>query len=475
MTDALLVAPIVVPLLAAGASALLRGRLLWQRMVTSAGLTAVGAVGVVLLLQALDGTMAVAVIGSHTALTGIALTADPFGAALVVATALLAGAAVTGMIGADEDREALVHPVLLLLLAGVGGSYIAGDLFTLFVLFELVMISSAVLLALHVRLRRMRLVVVYITVNLVGTTLLLAGIATLLAEAGTVNLALLGRQTVDAGHPGPLLVVVGFAVKAGLLPFTGWLALAYPLARRALLALFAGSLTTVGVAALYRVGLLAFDGGAVVRLPVLVLAATTAVVAALAALAATDGARVLALLVVTQVGFMVLGLGLGSRGAVAAGVVFILQDVLVKTGLVLAWRPLEQAATDARSRRLAVASFGVLALSLAGLPPLTGFVGKALLVEAAFATGAPAVAAAALIASALTLAALLRLWHASRSRPDLPPSPARTTPGSVAPAAVLAVAAVVVGILPQPLLHVGDAAADLLLQPDTYAEQVLTP
>ncbi|WP_114454895.1 proton-conducting transporter membrane subunit [Halopolyspora algeriensis] len=478
-TQLLLIAPLIAPLTAAGIAALGRGRRGLQRVASTVALVVVTGAGTLLTLRAVPSGVVHTVIGSETALTGIALTADPFGAALVAAIGLLTTVAVTTTAGTGDDHHPLQHPLLLVLVGGACGSFVAGDLFNLFVMFEVVLIASYVLLVLHGGLRQFRAAAVYVIVNLVGTVLLLAGIAAVFAATGTVNLALLAeRPTVAAGAmPGAALVLIAFTLKAGLLPFSGWLVVGYPATRRTTMALFAGTMTTVGMAALYRVALLAFGDAEVLRTAVLVVAVATALLTSLAALAAADHGRVLALLITTQVGFMALGFGLGTVAGIAAGVFFVLQDVLVKTAVVLAYRSCGEHHPPV-IRGIVTASFAVLALSLVGFPPLAGFVGKALLVEAALEAGAVVAAAVALAASAMTLAALLPLWwHITGNRDGGGEGTARRLrPGAcAAPAAVVAVAAVAVGIVPGWLLAIAGAAAEVLADPAGYAQEVLGP
>ncbi|WP_017975358.1 complex I subunit 5 family protein [Actinopolyspora halophila] len=413
ITQLLLLSPLIAPLAAAAFAALGRRWNGVQRAVTIAALVVVIAAGVLLVVESLSSGVVSTVVGGKSSLTGIALTADPFGAALVAATGLLAAVVTATMAMTGDDHSPFLQPLMLVLIGGASGSFIAGDLFNLFVFFEVVLIGSYVLLILLGGLPQLRAASVYVTVNLIGTMLLLTGIAGVFAATGTVNLARLAQQpVVDSGAmPGAVLVVLAFTLKAGLLPFSGWLAVGYPAAQRTTMALFAGTLTTVGVAALYRVVLLAFDGSSVLRSGVLVVAVATLLLASVAAVAAKQHGRVLGLLIVTQVGFMAAGFALGTVAAVTAGVFFILQDVVIKAAAILAYRPLGDSTVPAGGvRAVALTGFALLALSLVGIPPLAGFVGKALLVEAAFDAGSVVVAVAVLVASAATLAALLPLW-----------------------------------------------------------------
>jgi multicomponent Na+:H+ antiporter subunit D len=495
LAELLLLAPFLVPLTAASVSLLSRRRIVLQRIVGFAALAVTAACGVALTAVTLNAGVVHAVIGTDEALTGVALTADPLGAALVVATAVLTTAVLVAMAAAgDDDERPFLHPLVLVLVSGACGSFVAGDLFNLFVLFEVALIASYVLLVLGDELPTLRAAVVYTGVNLLGTLLLLTGIAGVFGVAGTLNIALLAEQTSveqDAAMPGAVLVTIAFMLKAALLPFSGWLVVGYAAARRTTMALFAGTMTTIGIAALYRVVMLGFGGAEVLRLIVLGAAAATLPLAPLAAIKARDEGRVLALLIVAQVGFMGVGFGLGTAAGLAAGVYFILQDVLVKTAAVLAYRPLEARWPPSGAlRTAAIATFAVLALSMIGMPPFAGFVGKALLVTAAFETRSWAIVAAMLAASAAMLAAVLALWRGPGERPAgttatrdgtiAPPADLETLPQArwrsavaLAPAAVVALAALAAGVLPAGLLRLAEAAARVLLDPPAYAREVL--
>jgi multicomponent Na+:H+ antiporter subunit D len=478
-TQLLLVAPFAAPLAAAGVAAVVRGHRTLQRILSAAAVLTVVASGVAITLRRGDAPVLHTVIGGEEALVGVALTADPLGAGLVAAVGLLTAMVVATLAATGGDTHPALHPLILVMLAGASGSFLAGDLFNIFVFFEVVLIASYVLLVRPGEARQLRAAAVYVAVNILGTLLLLSGIAAVYGTAGTVNLALLAEQSTGGGvSPGAALVVVAFTVKAGLLPFSAWLVAGYPAAERTTLALFAGTLTTVGVAAIYRVVLLSFAGSAALRTGVLVAAVATLLVGSLAATAAGDHGRVLALVVLVQVSFMALGFGLGTTAGVAAGVFFILQDTVVKAAVVLAHAGgMQPGQLSRRARWLVVGAFTLLALSLAGVPPLSGFVGKALIVEAAFGAGAGLVAAVAMAGSAATLAALLPLWR------DLTGPPPRPSPGTrgaartlpALPVAVAALAALAVGIVPGWLLSVADAAATTLLDPAAYVTEVTGP
>jgi multicomponent Na+:H+ antiporter subunit D len=475
---------VVLPLFAAALTALVRRSPVVQRVITIATLTAVTVIGGVLVAATAGGGIVATVVGGHPAALGIALTVDPLGAVMVLVTGVLALAAVAAMSLRRDDGHPFAHPVVLVMLTGVWGSFVTGDLFNLFVAFETTLIASYVLLVLDGTRRQARAGAVYVTVNLLGSLVFLAGVGLLYGTAGTVNLAQLAAQPtqMSSGAIGPALVVLAFAVKAALLPFSGWLRVAYPVAPRAVSPLFAGLLTTVGVVAMYRVMLLSFGEAPVLRQAILVAAIATAIAGGLATLAVTGPAPLLAHVVLAQAGFMAVGVGIGTVDAVAAGIFFVVQDVVIKTALFLGAFATDDVATDGvglvQARPILAVTVAVAGLSLAGFPPLSGFVGKALLIRSAFDAGLVIASVGMLVASFGVLVAVGRLWRgivwrtvadevtsavASRGRRRV----------TAVPAMVLASAAILIGVVPGPLHELATRAAEVLTDPAAYARTVL--
>lgn len=472
---------IVVPLAAAAVAALARTSRLAQRAVSLLAVAAVVGFGVALLAATADGDLVVTVVGGSEARYYIALTVDPFSALVVAAAGVVATAVLTTMMLRGDDHHPLLHPLVLVLLAGALGTFVTGDLFNLFVFFELTLLASYVLLVIGGRAEQTRAASVYVTVNLFGSLAFLAGAGLLYGATGTVNLAVLATAPPAPGREiAEVVIVVAFALKAALLPLGGWLRVAYPVVAAPVGALFGALLTTVGVVALYRVVPVAFTSAAV-QPAVLAAGAATAVVAAVTAVAVPGRRRVLALVVMAQAGLMAVGVGLGGAGALAAGMVFVVQDVVAKAAAFLALGAVDDLDTGDRelatARPVLAAVIGVVLASLAGLPPTSGFVGKALLVRESLAGGAWAVAAAVLAASLAVLAAGVALWRRSawavpRGASVAAPREARRR-AAVVPAAVLAAVVLAIGLVPGPLIERTRAAADILTRPDAYAGEVL--
>lgn len=483
MSNASLV-PIVVPLAAAALAALGRRSRWLQRIVTLAAVTAVLGIGIHLIASTTGGTVLTTVLGGTDARFRIALVADPLSALVVTVTALVALACTVALIARDDDENRLLLPVLLVLLAGSLGTFVTGDLFNMFVFFEVTLIASYVLLVIGGTAAEARAAAVYVVINLAGSLVFLLGVGLLYGAVGSVNLAVLATETArpPVRAVAEAVVVVAFALKAALLPLGGWLRVAYPVTPRAVSALFAGILTTVGVVAMYRVIPLAF-GSTGALTAVLVAGTVTATGAALAAAAPAGRWHIVTLVVMAQAGFMVVGVGLGTVDGIAAGVVFVVQDVIAKTAIFLALSATGDADTGGRDlalhRPVLAATIGVTLVSLAGLPPTSGGIGKALLVRAALLAGQPVVAAVLLLASLLVLAAGVRLWHRTSWQAQEPGGEHRAVAPPVrrriaaAPAVVLALALLVIGLQPAWLDASARSAAQVLIDPEAYTRQVL--
>lgn len=478
---ALLVLAVVTPLAGAAVGTLWRRRRRLQRVV--ALVVAVGEVGIGVTLLAAGPEIHVTALAGWPERFAIILVGDPLAALFIAVTGVLAVAVLVAAMAAGDDDHASFHPLVLVLVGGVCGVYLVGDLFNLFVWMEVTLVSSSALAVLQGTERQVRAVVVYVSANLLGTLLVVTGVALTYATSGSVNFAVLASQPPPGEGP-PLvpaaILFVAFGVKAALLPLGGWLPVTYPAAPRAAGALFAGLLTTVGVVVLYRLSTILYPGSALLLTPLLGVACATAVVAALAAAGQRNLGPALAFIVMTQAGLAVIGAGLASAAALTAGTFFLLQDVVAKTAVYLAAARLGDAPGPGAASAPAApvtAAFAIAALSLSGVPPTAGFAGKALLLSAALADDRWFVAATILGGSLLTAIAFLGLWRV-RLTPGLPgpngtSGTVRGRIGSSAPPVVLAGVLLAVGLLPATLYSLVEPAAAVLTDPSAYVEAVL--
>jgi multicomponent Na+:H+ antiporter subunit D len=410
----------------------------------------------------------------------------------------IVGAAVAVYATAEVDERRLrmvFFALLLVLLAGVNGAFLTADLFNLYVCFEVMLMASFVLLVLGGDRSQMEGGLKYVTLNLFSSALFLAGVGIVAGAAHSLNLGELSvRMPVIAAERPELvaalagLFLVAFGLKAALFPLHFWLPASYHTPPASVSAVFAGLLTKVGVYALIRVFSLLFIGLASVLDFVLVIAALTMIVGVIGAVAQFHIRRILSFHIVSQIGYIVVGLGLlgasdpGTRKlALTASVFYIAHHILVKTNLFLVGGVIGRLHGSEDLARLGglktttpwlAVLFVIPAASLAGIPPLSGFWAKLGIISAAVDAEAWLVLAAALAAGLLTLLSMVKIWNEAFWKDD-PRATPETTGGRppaamVAPIVALALLTVAIGLAPQALFEVADRAAAELLDPSAY-------
>ncbi|MBW3664364.1 MAG: Na+/H+ antiporter subunit D [Actinobacteria bacterium] len=497
MADLVLPALIALPLAGAALSLMLSRHLRVQRILGVAVLTALLALSGLVLAEVGDGSVIGAKIGGWDASVGIVLAADSLSALMLVVSALMLLVVLVYAIGSPRTGEAgFFHPVYLTLAAGVCASFLTADLFNLFVAFEVMLASSYVLITLGGTRRQVRHGMTYVVMSLLASTLFVTTVALLYAATGTVNLAeLAGRlDAIDPQLRGALglLLLVVFGVKAAIFPLFSWLPDAYPTAPSPVTALFAGLLTKVGVYAIIRTQTLLFptDGDASVVL--LLLGGLTMTVGVLGAIAQNDVKRILSFHIISQIGYMIFGLGLFSLAGIAGAVLYVVHHIIVKTTLFLVAGVVEQAKGTAQLRRLGgmlhsapvvAVMFLLPALSLAGIPPLSGFVAKLSLIEAGLAIGQWEIVTVSLAVGLLTLFSMVKIWNGVFWGAPDEPAPAEEAsdvavrvPRTMSLATGVLVATSLVFVLAAaPILQISENAAVVLLDRAPYVEAVLGP
>ena len=498
--------PVVLPLLAAALNVLLVRRQPLQRVVSVLTLTGVLATAVVLVREADRSGAVVVQLGGWAAPAGITLVADRLSALLLLVSAgvllaVLLYAIGQGITDGPTSGLAVFHPCYLVLSAGIAMAFLTGDLFNLFVAFEVMLVASYVLITLDGNGPQVRAGMTYVVTSLVASVLFVTGIGLVYAATGTVNMAdaAVRLQDVPEGVRvalGLTLLVV-FGIKAAIFPLFSWLPDSYPTAPSPVTAVFAGLLTKVGVYAILRTQTLLFPDLEVVERVLLVLAVLTMVVGILGALVQDDLKRLLSFTIVSHIGYMLLGLGLASTAGLAGAVLYTVHHIVVQTTLFLVAGLVERRAGTGSLRlagglQQAAPVLAVLyllpALSLAGIPPLSGFVAKLPLLQAGLSDGgalALTAVAAAVLTSLLTLYAVGRLWSEVFWGPvaEVVPDADRTdnvvvgtarTPGLMLGAATVAVVAgLTITVVAGPLYAMSERAAQDLVSRDGYVEAVL--
>jgi multicomponent Na+:H+ antiporter subunit D len=427
--------PVAIPLSAAALTMLLRRRPGLQRGVMEAAVVLMLVAAALLLARVAGGGRAIVNFGGWGAPFGVTFVADGLSAALCTAAGVVA-LAVAIFARADiraRRRRAGFDPLFLAMLAAVNGAFLTGDLFNLYVWFELMLVTALGLVTLDRRRAQIDGAFRYAAMSMMGATFMLVGIGLLYGEAGTLDMAhlsatLAGRAPSVTLSASAFLLLAGFGLKAGLFPLFFWLPASYHTAPITVSAALAGLLTKVAFYACLRVLVLVFGvGTAAPPVPGLtmllaLLAAATMLVSVFAAIAQVDVRRLLAFHVMGQVAYLMMGLALASLLGIAAAIFYTMHTMLVQTGLFLGAGAIARANRGydlrvagglLRKHPLFAALFAVLALSISGIPPLSGFWAKFLVIDAALRAESPWsawLAVVALVTGFLTLYSMSTLW-----------------------------------------------------------------
>ncbi|MCW8958339.1 MAG: monovalent cation/H+ antiporter subunit D [Gammaproteobacteria bacterium] len=493
-----IILPIVLPLLSG--LLLLMGRssaLLRKRLLSLLSTLMLLPLALYLLYLSSDGDYQVYALGNWAAPYGIVLVLDRLAALMLALTALLALPAVWYASRGDDARGRHFHALFQFQLMGLNGAFLTGDLFNLFVFFEVLLIASYALLLFGGGRARSRAGLHYVLLNLAGSSLFLIALGVLYGVTGTLNMAdLAGKvaaaEASEAGllHAAALLLLLVFALKAALLPLYFWLPTAYSAASAPVAALFA-IMTKVGVYAIVRVYTLIFGAQAGLLANVAdgwlwPLALATLLLGAIGALAAGKLRTLVAYLVIVSVGMLLAAVSLHTPEALAGALYYLLHTTLVSGGLFLLAGLIRHHRGPAgdhfitAARMLQQPPLGILffigAVAVAGLPPLSGFVGKLVLLTAVPAGEQQAWFWAVVLGSGLiTIVALSRagsrlFWKTDESTP----AGHRLDPWQLAPTLLLvAVAPLLLSLFARPVMEYTGAAAAQLLVPEGYVAAVL--
>ncbi|WP_456825665.1 Na+/H+ antiporter subunit D [Cellulomonas sp. P5_E12] len=486
--------PVVIPLSAAGLALALYRRPNVQRLVSVVALSLVLVASVTLLILADDGPLVVDV-GGWAAPVGIDLVADRLSALMLTISSAVTLCVLLYSLaqGGEDDEESapvsIYHPTYLVLTAGVANAFLSGDLFNIYVGFEILLAASYVLITLGGTGERIRAGTIYIVVALLSSVLFLVAIAMIYAACGTVNLAQLALRLPEI-DPGvrlvlQVLLLLAFAIKAAIFPLSAWLPDSYPTAPAPVTAVFAGLLTKVGVYAIIRTQTLLFPDG---RLDDALLwaALATMVVGILGAVAQDDIKRLLSFTLVSHIGFMVFGVALATDLGYTSAIYYVAHHITVQTALFLVVGLVERAGGSTSLTKLGGLAkltpvlailFFVPAMNLAGIPPLSGFLGKVGLLEAGVQVGTPlayVLVIGSVLTSLLTLYALVKAWNkAFWQVPETPRPPVRLPFGMVAPTAALVAVGLLLTVAAGPLYAYTERAAVSLTEQTPYVDAVL--
>ncbi len=491
----LLILPIILPLTTAAV-----GLLCWRSIRAQQVIGLLGAGGLLAAAGSLlhgvwqNGPMALQ-LGNWPAPFGITLAADLFSAIMVVLAALMGFTVALYSLATVDPRRVRYGYFCFyhFLLMGVCGVFLTGDLFNMYVWFEVMLMASFVLMALGGEKEQLEGAIKYVTLNLISSAVFLTGLGILYGMSGTLNMAHLATVLPQSEHPFmvttvAMLFLVAFGIKSAVFPLFFWLPASYHTPPVAVSAIFAGLLTKVGVYSLMRVFTLLFMGDvAYTHTLILIIAGFTMVTGVLGAAAQGEFRRILSFHIISQVGYMIMGLGLFTPLALTGSVFYIMHHIVVKTNLFLVSGVARLLGGSYRLERLGGLSlsapglsllFAVSAFSLAGIPPLSGFWAKLILIIASFKDASYLIAATALLVSLLTLFSMTKIWAAvfwgePAVAADPQPLSGRRRAALYVPIILLALITVTIGLGTGPILTLAERTADQLIDPRAYIRAVL--
>ena len=467
----------------------------WQKRVTLLSATAYLTVAVLLLGEVRQEGYLVLQMGSWAAPFGITLVADVLSATMILLTGIVGFSAALYSMASIPDQHVRFgyFSLLQLLLAGVSGAFLTGDVFNLFVWFEVMLLSSFGLLTLGGERNQMEGAIKYVTINLFSSAIFLSAIGLLYGTTGTLNMADLSVKLVGVEEQGlvnvlALMFMVSFGIKAGAFPLFFWLPASYHTPLVAVSAVFAGLLTKVGVYALYRFFSVIFVGDiAYTHTIILWIGILTMLTGVLGAAAQFEFRRILSFHIISQIGYMLIALAIFTPLAIIGGVFYIVHHIIVKTNLFLisgltyqlsGTHELKAMGGFYRQRPWLALVFLIPALSLAGLPPLSGFFAKFIVIQAGVEVGSWWAVGFGLLVGLLTLFSMIKIWAEVfwKAAPETDPPvdlTAKLSAWMLTPVVMLAAITVAIGLYGEPLYQLAEVAASQLLNPQGYIDAVL--
>ncbi|ASQ89601.1 Na+/H+ antiporter subunit D [Prosthecochloris sp. GSB1] len=498
--NGLIVFPVFLPFLAAVIMLLFRRNLPAQRALHLLSTVLLFSVSLLISGRVLAGGTLSLQVGGWQAPFGITFAVDLLSAVMVVATAFIAVTTALFSLGSiDEQREHyFFYPLMQLLLMGINGAFLTGDIFNLYVWFEVMLISSFVLLVLGGRPEQLEGAIKYVTLNLLSSAIFLAAVGILYGMAGTLNMADLAAKLPYIGHRDLLSVVavlflITFGVKSAIFPLFFWLPASYHTPPAAVSAIFAGLLTKVGVYAIMRffTTIFTLEETPFIHQILLWASALTMVTGVLGAIAQYDVRKLLSFHIVSQIGYMIFAVAIQSPLAIAAGLFYIVHNIVAKTNLFYISGIIGRLAGSWNLREIgglyaAYPLFSLLflvpALGLAGIPPLSGFWAKLLVIRAGVETGQFLISGLALMVGMLTLFSMIKIWNEAFWKDD-PRGNGHVGEAYYAlgyakkvmmilPVVLLGLVTVLSGLWFEPVFTLMERASSDLLSPEAYIRAV---
>jgi multicomponent Na+:H+ antiporter subunit D len=491
MSDLLVVLPVLIPLLTA---VLCIGCYMFpntQRMISMAGTISLLVATVFLFLEVKEKGHLVLELGGWPGPWGIVWVADILSVLMIGVSALIYLAVVwySLRVVSVKDHLRFYYPLLSFLMVGVNGAFATGDLFNLYVWFEVMLIASFVLMVQGGKRDQLEGGFKYVVINLFASLIFLTGIGILYGKLGTLNMADVARLMSDSNDAflattTVVLFVIAFGIKAAVFPMFFWLPASYHTLPSPVAALFAGLLTKVGVYTFIRAFTLLFHEKAVIFQDILLwIAAATMITGVFGAMSKFDVKRILSFHIISQIGYILFAVALFTHFGLAASVFYTIHHIIVKSNLFLVGGLIihKTGSSDLKSigglykaAPLLSLLFAVPAMSLGGIPPLSGFWAKFAVIRAAVEANTIWIAVVAVLVGVCTLYSMTKIWAEAfwKERPEDGSTPLEKQPSWI-PSILLASLTLWIGLFPETLLNWSMLAADQLMNPAAYIEAVL--
>jgi multicomponent Na+:H+ antiporter subunit D len=437
--------------------------------------------------------------GNWSAPFGISFVADTLGTTLgLLASIALLAVSIYSTVSMRLERIKYGYfPTLHFLMMGLHGAFLTADIFNLYVWFEVVIISSFVLLTLGGTKAQLEGALKYVSLNLLASTFFLIGIAFIYGLTGTLNMADLANKMAAVENRGLVnmtagLFLVAFGIKSALFPMYFWLPASYHTPPTAISAIFAGLLTKVGVYAMLRMFTLIFVGDPFMNTMLSGLAALTILSGGLGAIRQQHLSKIFGYLIICHIGFLIAGLGIGSKLAIIGAIFYLIHDIVVKTNLFIVGGLIRQltGSNFIHEQGGIYAKYPLLSLlmaiplfSLVGIPPLSGFWAKLYLIQSSFETNEYLVAGAIVLGSFLTLWVIANVWSESFWK-DIPATAMNKGKewsdfsrqekiGILLPIVLLSVISLYIGLSAETIVTLATRIAEELLNPEVYIDSIL--
>ncbi|KZZ83380.1 MULTISPECIES: Na+/H+ antiporter subunit D [Bacillaceae] len=421
---------------------------------------------------------------------GITFVADMYASLLVLTTSIIG---LTGVLYSfrtvGKAREYFFYyPAVQFLLTGVTGAFLTGDIFNLFVFFEVLLMASYVLMVLGGTKRQLRESIKYIAVNIFSSALFVITVAFLYAVTGTLNMADLSVKISENGQSGLLTVIailflIVFGMKGAIFPLYFWMPGSYQAPPAAVSALFGALLTKVGVYAITRVYTLIFIHDKAFTHGILAwLAALTILFGVIGAIAYWDVKKIVIYNIITAVGVILFGVAVANPAGIEGSIYYLLHDMIIKGALfflagimisITGTSNLKKMGGLIQHYPLAGWMFFLSAIALAGIPPLSGFIGKLKVIQGGFEAGEYAISLVVLLSSLLVLYSVMKIFINGFWGEEKPINGNPSVKGMVYPAVILVALSAAFGLGTEFIAPFITQASETLLDPSIYIEAVL--